>query len=294
MSVDATSTSGVEELVLVTGMTGAGRSTVAKVLEDLGYFVVDNLPPQLLGDAVALFGQNHAATRLGVVVDARSRQFFSALEGALENVRKEGLRSTVIFVEAADEVLVRRQEAARRPHPLRTEGRLLDGFRVERELLRDLRSKADLVVDTSRLNVHQLSARVSAAFEDPDLHPLRATVVSFGFKYGIPVDADMVADMRFLPNPYWVDSLRPMSGLDPEVSEYVLGQPDALPFLDQYEALLATLTNGFVRENKRFLSIAIGCTGGRHRSVAMSEALGERLRAHDVRTLVVHRDLGRE
>ncbi|MBW9205240.1 RNase adapter RapZ [Mumia sp. zg.B17] len=275
-------------------MTGAGRSTVAKVLEDLGYFVVDNLPPQLLGDAVALFGQNHAATRLGVVVDARSRQFFSALEGALENVRKEGLRSTVIFVEAADEVLVRRQEAARRPHPLRTEGRLLDGFRVERELLRDLRSKADLVVDTSRLNVHQLSARVSAAFEDPDLHPLRATVVSFGFKYGIPVDADMVADMRFLPNPYWVDSLRPMSGLDPEVSEYVLGQPDALPFLDQYEALLATLTNGFVRENKRFLSIAIGCTGGRHRSVAMSEALGERLRAHDVRTLVVHRDLGRE
>ncbi|MBW9213374.1 RNase adapter RapZ [Mumia sp. zg.B53] len=275
-------------------MTGAGRSTVAKVLEDLGYFVVDNLPPQLLGDAVALFGQNHAATRLGVVVDARSRQFFSALEGALESVRKEGLRSTVIFVEAADEVLVRRQEAARRPHPLRTEGRLLDGFRVERELLRDLRSKADLVVDTSRLNVHQLSARVSAAFEDPDLHPLRATVVSFGFKYGIPVDADMVADMRFLPNPYWVDSLRPMSGLDPEVSEYVLGQPDALPFLDQYEALLATLTNGFVRENKRFLSIAIGCTGGRHRSVAMSEALGERLRAHDVRTLVVHRDLGRE
>ncbi|MBW9208763.1 RNase adapter RapZ [Mumia sp. zg.B21] len=275
-------------------MTGAGRSTVAKVLEDLGYFVVDNLPPQLLGDAVALFGQSHAATRLGVVVDARSRQFFSALEGALESVRKEGLRSTVIFVEAADEVLVRRQEAARRPHPLRTEGRLLDGFRVERELLRDLRSKADLVVDTSRLNVHQLSARVSAAFEDPDLHPLRATVVSFGFKYGIPVDADMVADMRFLPNPYWVDSLRPMSGLDPEVSEYVLGQPDALPFLDQYEALLATLTNGFVRENKRFLSIAIGCTGGRHRSVAMSEALGERLRAHDVRTLVVHRDLGRE
>jgi len=288
------SSSGVEELVLVTGMTGAGRSTVAKVLEDLGFFVVDNLPPQLLGDTVELFGQNHVATKLGVVVDARSRQFFSALSGALERLRKEGLRSTVIFVEAADEVLVRRQEAARRPHPLRTEGRLLDGFRVEREMLRDLRTEADLVIDTTRLNVHQLAARVSAAFDNPDEHPLRATIVSFGFKYGIPVDSDMVADMRFLPNPYWDDALRPLSGLDPEVSDYVLGQPDALPFLDQYEALLTTLTDGFVRQNKRFLSLAIGCTGGRHRSVAMSEALGERLRAHDVRTLVIHRDLGRE
>ncbi|KAA1420152.1 RNase adapter RapZ [Mumia zhuanghuii] len=275
-------------------MTGAGRSTVAKVLEDLGYFVVDNLPPQLLGDTVALFGQNHVATRIGVVVDARSRQFFPALAGALEGLRDKGLRTTVIYVEAADEVLVRRQEAARRPHPLRTEGRLVDGFRVERELLRDLRSRADLVIDTTRLNVHQLSARVSAAFEDPESHPLRATIVSFGFKYGIPVDADMVADMRFLPNPFWVDALRPLSGLDAAVSDYVLGQPDALPFLDQYEALLATLTDGFVRENKRFLSLAIGCTGGRHRSVAMAEALAERLRSHDVRTLVVHRDLGRE
>ncbi|MFD1827719.1 MULTISPECIES: RNase adapter RapZ [Mumia] len=288
------SSSGVEELVLVTGMTGAGRSTVAKVLEDLGFFVVDNLPPQLLGDTVELFGQNHVATKLGVVVDARSRQFFSALSGALERMRKEGLRSTVIFVEASDEVLVRRQEAARRPHPLRTEGRLLDGFRVEREMLRELRAEADLVIDTTRLNVHQLSARVSTAFESPDEHPLRATIVSFGFKYGIPVDSDMVADMRFLPNPYWDEELRLLSGLDTEVSEFVLSQPDALPFLDQYEALLTTLTDGFVRENKRFLSLAIGCTGGRHRSVAMAEALGERLRAHDVRTLVIHRDLGRE
>ncbi|WP_370614178.1 RNase adapter RapZ [Mumia sp. Pv 4-285] len=294
MTVSGASTSGVDEIVLVTGMTGAGKSTVAKVLEDLGYFVVDNLPPQLLGDTIALFGQNHVATRIGVVVDARSRQFFPALAGALEDLRSQGLRTTVIYVEAADEVLVRRQEAARRPHPLRTEGRLVDGFRVERELLRDLRSRADLVIDTTRLNVHQLSARVSSAFEDPEQHPLRATIVSFGFKYGIPVDADMVADMRFLPNPFWVDALRPLSGLDAPVSKYVLGQPDAIPFLDQYESLLATLTDGFVRENKRFLSLAIGCTGGRHRSVAMAEALAERLRAHDVRTLVVHRDLGRE
>ncbi len=170
----------------------------------------------------------------------------------------------------------------------------MDGFGRERELLRDLRAEADLVIDTTRLNVHQLAARVSAAFEDADEHPLRATIVSFGFKYGIPIDADMVADMRFLPNPYWVDELRPLSGLDPEVSDYVLGQPALVPFLDQYEELLSTLTDGFLREDKRFLTVAIGCTGGRHRSVAMSEALAERLRAHDVRTLVVHRDLGRE
>ncbi|KHL11280.1 UPF0042 nucleotide-binding protein [Mumia flava] len=288
------SRSGVEDLVLVTGMTGAGKSTVAKMLEDIGYFVVDNLPPQLLDDTVDLFGENHLTTKLGVVVDARSQVFFSELSGALDSLRASGLRPTVVFVEAADDVLVRRQEAARRPHPLRTEGRLLDGFAVEREMLRGLRSTADLVVDTTHLNTHQLSARISSAFEDADEHPLRATVVSFGFKYGIPVDADMVADMRFLPNPFWIDELRPLSGLDDAVREHVLGQGDAKRFLDQYEALLATLTGGFVRENKRFLSLAIGCTGGRHRSVAMAEELGRRLRDHDVRTLVIHRDLGRE
>ncbi|MGH3425717.1 MAG: RNase adapter RapZ, partial [Nocardioidaceae bacterium] len=277
-----------------TGMTGAGRSTTAKALEDLGFFVVDNLPPQMLGGTVELLGQSESRTKVAVVVDARSRQFFPALTGALEALRESGLRPSILYLEASDDVLVRRQEAARRPHPLHPDGRLLDGFTREREMLRSLRGAADMVIDTSHLNVNQLAAKVSTAFADSESRVLRATVVSFGYKYGIPVDADLVADMRFLPNPFWVDELRPQSGLDAPVSEYVLRQPGAIEFLDQYERLLGILTSGFLRENKRFLNIAIGCTGGRHRSVTMSEALAERLRAYDVRTLVVHRDLGRE
>jgi len=286
--------SAIDELVLVTGMTGAGRSTTAKVLEDVGFFVVDNLPPQMLGGTVELLGQSEGASRLAVVVDARSGQFFPALNGALEELRSAGLRPQIVYLEASDEVLVRRQEAARRPHPLISGGRLLDGFQRERELLRVLRGAADMVIDTTNLNVHQLAAKVSTTFADVTNAGLRATVVSFGFKYGIPVDADMVADMRFLPNPHWVDDLRPLTGLDEPVRDFVRSQPAAEDFLDQYEKLLLTLTDAYVRENKRFLSIAIGCTGGKHRSVAMSESLGERLRAHGIPSVVVHRDLGRE
>jgi len=191
-------------------------------------------------------------------------------------------------------VLVRRQEAARRPHPLSREERLMDGFDRERELLRRIRGRADLVVDTTNLNVHQLGQRIRAAFEDPSTQGLRASVMSFGFKYGLPIDADMVADLRFLPNPYWVDELRPLSGLDEPVREYVRSQPLSEQFLEKYDELVAILTDGYLREDQHFLTIALGCTGGRHRSVAMAEALGERLRAHGVQVLVVHRDLGRE
>jgi len=286
--------SAIDELVLVTGMTGAGRSTTAKVLEDVGFFVVDNLPPQMLGGTVELLGQSEGASRLAVVVDARSGQFFPALNGALDELRSAGLRPQIVYLEASDEVLVRRQEAARRPHPLISGGRLLDGFQRERELLRVLRGAADMVIDTTNLNVHQLAAKVSTTFADVTNAGLRATVVSFGFKYGIPVDAEMVADMRFLPNPHWVDDLRPLTGLDEPVRDFVRSQPAAEDFLDQYEKLLLTLTDAYVRENKRFLSIAIGCTGGKHRSVAISESLGERLRAHGIPSVVVHRDLGRE
>lgn len=279
--------------VLVTGMTGAGRGTAAKALEKLGYYVIDNLPAQLLDDAVSTVEQGAEISRLAVVIDSRSGTFFTGTIDALEQLRDRGLRAKILYLEAADEVLVRRQEAARRPHPLSIEGRLLDGFDRERELLRRLRGRADLVVDTSRLNVHQLAQRIRAAFEEGE-DGLRASVVSFGFKYGIPIDADMVADMRFLPNPFWVPELKPMSGLDAPVAEYVRSQPRAEEFLDTYENLVSLLTDGFLHEDKRFLTIAIGCTGGRHRSVAMSEAFAGRLRSHGVRTLVVHRDLGRE
>ena len=282
------------QFVLVTGMTGAGRGSAAKVLEKLGYYVIDNLPPDLLSQAVATVQESKDIDRLAVVVDARSRQFFGGLVEALEDLRDDGFHAKILYLEAADEVLVRRQEAARRPHPLSLEGRLMDGLDRERELLRRIRGRADIVVDTSNLNVHQLGQRVRAAFEEPDSGGLRASVMSFGFKYGLPIDADMVADLRFLPNPFWVDELRPMSGLDEPVRDYVLRQPRSAEFLEQYEGLVALLTDGFLREDKHFLTIAIGCTGGRHRSVAMSEAFAERLRAHGVRTLVVHRDLGRE
>ncbi|CAN5188769.1 RNase adapter RapZ [soil metagenome] len=285
----------IHDLLLVTGMTGAGRSTAAKALEDLGWFVIDNLPPQLLGSTIELVGgEGDGDTRLAVVVDARSRWFFHELSGALDRVRATGLRAPILFLEASDEVLVRRQEAARRPHPLQAGQRLLDGIEQERAVMASLRGDADLLIDTTNTNVHQLAARIATAFGDPSTTGLRATVVSFGFKYGIPVDADMVADMRFLPNPFWVPELRHQTGLDPAVRDYVHGQAAAPVFLDRYEALLGALTGGFVAEGKRFVTLAIGCTGGKHRSVAMSEALGERLRVHGVETLVVHRDLGRE
>ncbi len=280
--------------VLVTGMTGAGRGTAAKSLEKLGYYVIDNLPAELLESAIAAIERSSEVSRLAIVVDARSGSFFAGLNDALQRLRERGVRPRVLYLEASDAVLVRRQEAARRPHPLSREGRLMDGYRRERKLLRRIRGRADIVIDTSNLNVHQLGQRMQAAFEDAESEGLRVSIVSFGFKYGLPIDADMVADMRFLPNPYWVDELRPMSGLDEPVRDYVRKQPRSKEFLDTYEALLALLTDGFVHEDKSFLTVAIGCTGGRHRSVTMAEALGERLRERGVKTQVIHRDLGRE
>ena len=282
------------ELVVVTGMTGAGRSTAAKELEDLGFYVVDNMPPTLLRDVVRLVDESRGSRQpVAVVVDVRSGSFFDSLQANLAQ-GVTGRRTTLVFLEATDEVLVRRQEAARRPHPLQGTGRLLDGLQRERDVLAALRSEADLVVDTSNLNVHQLKERIAEAFGTPETVGLKVTVVSFGFKYGIPVDADFVADMRFLPNPFWVPELRPQSGRDPQVSAYVLERPGAATFLDQYLQVLETVASGYEAEGKRFMTVAIGCTGGKHRSVAMSEEITARLVAagYDARTR--HRDLGSE
>jgi UPF0042 nucleotide-binding protein len=282
-------------LIIVTGMTGAGRSTAAKALEDLGWFVIDNLPPQLLQSVVRLINdEDDAQAQLAVVVDVRSRSFFAHLRGTLDRMSEQGVRPRILFLEASDDVLVRRQEAARRPHPLQDGARLLDGIARERSMVRDLRGDADVLIDTSNLNVHELAARVETAFAEGERPIVRATVVSFGFKYGIPVDADMVVDMRFLPNPHWDPQLRPMSGLDRPVSDFVLSQPAAIDFLDRLEALLETVYAGFLRERKQYLNLAIGCTGGRHRSVAMAREIGRRMRERGVETSVVHRDVGRE
>jgi UPF0042 nucleotide-binding protein len=282
------------ELVVVTGMSGAGRSTAAKELEDLGYFVVDNLPPQLVPDVVRLVDESKGVGQpVAVVVDVRSGSFFAGLQEVLAR-RATGRRTTLVFLEANDEVLVRRQEAARRPHPLQDSGRLLDGLRRERVVLGDLRADAELVIDTSALNVHQLTDKIAEAFGTEQTTAMRATVISFGFKYGIPVDADLVADMRFLPNPYWVPELRALTGKDQAVAAYVKGQPGAEEFLAEYVELINTLVDGYLREGKRFMTVAIGCTGGKHRSVAMTEEIAHRLRARGVEARAVHRDLGRE
>ncbi len=268
------------QLVVLTGLSGAGRSTAAKCLEDLGWFVVDNLPPGLLGTMVELGSRSGGAiTKIAAVVDVRSRGFTSDLHGALAALERHGGAPQVLFLEASDDELVRRFENVRRPHPLQGDGRLVDGIARERELLRDVRGEADLSIDTSQLNVHELRAKIVAAFGDEADAVLRANVVSFGYKYGLPVDADLVVDCRFLPNPHWVPELRPMTGRDPEVRDYVLAQPGALDFLDRYEELLAIVVEGYRREGKRYLTLAVGCTGGKHRSVAMAEELATRLRA---------------
>jgi UPF0042 nucleotide-binding protein len=275
-------------------MSGAGRSTAARALEDLGWFVVDNLPPRLLPATVEHVVGTTDIRKVAVVADVRGGELFADLAHALEQLEADGTDVRVLFLESSDNELVRRFESNRRPHPLQSGGRVLDGLARERALLGDLRARADLVVDTSRLNVHDLRRKVDAAFDDSAQVALRATVMSFGFKYGIPVDADFVADVRFLPNPYWVPELREQTGLDAAVSDYVTDTADAREFLDRYAGLLDLAADGYLREGKRYVTVAVGCTGGKHRSVAMAENLSVRLVKHGVETLVVHRDLGRE
>ena len=283
------------ELTVITGLSGAGRSEAAKAFEDMGWFVVDNLPPSLLGTMAELVTRSQGAVhRVAVVVDVRGRAFFSDLRAGLDELAAKGVTRRILFLEASDEALVRRFEHVRRPHPLQGDGRLVDGIEAERRLLAELRGEADLVLDTSGLNVHQLRDKIEAAFAETTGPGLRATVVSFGFKYGLPVDADLVVDCRFLPNPHWEPELRPYTGRDPVIRDFVLAQPSAEPFLERYGDLLRLLAEGYVHEGKRYLTLAVGCTGGKHRSVVIAEELAGRLAATGADVRVVHRDLGRE
>jgi UPF0042 nucleotide-binding protein len=275
-------------------MSGAGRSTATRALEDIGWFVVDNLPPTLMTNVVDYVAQRTGSRKVAVVADVRGGQLFEELRESLVAIKAAGHDLRVLFLEAGDEALVRRYESSRRPHPLQRDDSLLGAVQRERKLLSDLRADSDIVIDTSNLNVHELRRSIEASFGDDEHVALRATVMSFGFKYGIPVDADLVADLRFLPNPYWDPKLKDLTGLDAAVNDYVVASDQAQEFLTKYAELIELVEDGYLREGKRFVTIAMGCTGGKHRSVAMAENLSARLVKSGVEVRVVHRDLGRE
>ncbi len=284
------------EVVLVTGLSGAGRGTAAKVLEDLGWYVADNLPPPLISRMVD-FGLDAGSriTQLAVVMDVRSRGFTGDLDWVRYDLATRGITPRVVFMEASNDMLVRRYEQNRRSHPLQGEQTLAEGIFAEREMLAPVRATADLIIDTSALSVRELRESIERAFGDATVAQTSVTVESFGFKYGLPMDADTVMDVRFLPNPHWIDDLRPHTGQHPAVRDYVLGQTGAAEFLETYHRLLSLIIDGYPREGKRYMTVAIGCTGGKHRSVAIAEALAGLLESDEQLSVrVLHRDLGRE
>ncbi|WP_344101099.1 RNase adapter RapZ [Myceligenerans crystallogenes] len=297
-AIDASATTPAEdpqpEVLIITGMSGAGRSRAAAVLEDLDWYVVDNLPPMMLVPLVDLMSKGSTIERVAAVVDVRGREFFSELDKVLAHMSERDVAYRILFLDASDEALVRRFEQVRRPHPLQGDGRILDGIGAERSLLATIKERADISIDTSDLSVHDLSREIRRSLADASQEALRITLVSFGFKYGIPLDADHVVDVRFLANPYWITELRHLTGHDEPVREYVLARPGALDFVERYTSALEPVLAGYLDEEKRYATIAVGCTGGKHRSVAMAEAIAERLRAAGHRVRVTARDLGRE
>lgn len=285
------------QVLIITGMSGAGRSRAAAVLEDLDWYVIDNLPAQMLTHLVGMLTSGAAAgraQRLAAVIDVRGREFFRDLAPVLEGLRESGVDYRILFLDASDEVLVRRFEQVRRPHPLQGSGRILDGIAAERAALVDLRERADTLIDTSELNVHDLAREVRTVVTTAGEDVLQVSVLSFGFKYGLPLDADHVVDVRFLANPYWITELRHLTGRDAPVRDYVLGLPGAVTFIDRYVDALEPVLAGYLNEEKRYVTIAVGCTGGKHRSVAISEAIAARLRDQGHHVAVSARDLGKE
>jgi UPF0042 nucleotide-binding protein len=286
-----------QEVLILTGMSGAGRSTVAHALEDLSWYVVDNLPPSLLSDLIKQSVQSEIKS-LAVVVDVRGGKFFDELASSLAELKKSGANFRVAFLDASDQALVQRFESTRRPHPLQGKGRIVDGIAAEREKLQELLSQADVVIDTSNLNVHQLEKRTTEIFAKGLTQSVRVNVLSFGYKYGIPVDADLVLDCRFIPNPHWIPELRPLTGLDDKVKNNVLSNEGVTQFVQSYVSVINQMLPGYLREGKKYLTVAIGCTGGRHRSVSVAREIASQLDGQrdgfTVSAHASHRDVGRE
>jgi RNase adapter protein RapZ len=283
-------------IMIITGMSGAGRSTASNVVEDLGWVVIDNLPPSLLDRVSDLaFAPGSSVSKLAVVTDIRGREFFTTLVDTIRDLRRSEADVTILFLEAEDDVLVRRYEETRRRHPAASDSGVFEGIRAEREQLRELRGMADLIVDTSELNVHELRGRLLGVLEEGSSAQLRVDVVSFGFKRGTPRDVDLLFDVRFLPNPHWIEELRPYTGKDAQVRDYVFGQPATVPFVEALERLLDIVVPGYIQEGKRYLTIGIGCTGGKHRSVALGDHIGGYIGdTFELPVQVTHRDLGEE
>jgi UPF0042 nucleotide-binding protein len=289
---------GSNEVLVITGMSGAGKSTVSHALEDLGWYVVDNLPPAMIANLCEMASQN--TNSIAVVIDVRGGEFFDDLTKSLSDLAERNINRRILFVDASDEALVRRFESTRRPHPLQGPDRILDGITKERIQLQEVRSAADYVIDSSALNIHQLEAKIDQIFSTASDLDLRVNILSFGYKYGIPVDADLVMDCRFIANPHWIPELRPLTGLDKPVSDNVLASKNVQDFLEKYQSLFETMAVGFTQEGRKYLTLAIGCTGGKHRSVAISEELARRfaqlepVNGKRISAQAVHRDLGRE
>lgn len=282
------------EVMLITGMSGAGRSHAANALEDMGWYVIDNLPPKLLIPLVDMMTSSGSKVhKLAAVIDVRSRGYFDDLFAVLAHIDDLGVKTRILFLDASDAVLIKRYESVRRPHPLQRGGRLIDGILEERELLSHLKDCANIIIDTSALSIHQLSTKLYEGLLGKGSSTVSVHIFSFGFKYGMPMDADFVADMRFLPNPFWVPELRELTGKDQAVQDYVLSNSAAITFLDSYENALLTAIDGFAKEDKHYVTIAVGCTGGQHRSVAVSIELARRLRLHGLQVTVSARELQR-
>jgi RNase adapter protein RapZ len=284
------------DVTVITGLSGAGRSEAAKAFEDLGWFVIDNLPPQLISKMMSLVvAPGNDITRLALVIDARGGTFFAEADKALRKLRRDVGNFRLLFLEASNEVLVRRFDATRRRHPLAADDRVEVGIDRERELMRPLRNGADLIIDTTELSVRKLRAKIAGSFEDTAPgEGLKITVISFGYKFGLPLDSDMVLDVRFLPNPHWVDELRPLQGLDSAVRDYVLGHEATNDFLVRAKDIFAVLLPGYQQEGRHYLTVGVGCTGGRHRSVVLAEEIGTVIREQGFGVKVIHRDVERD